>query len=80
MSKGKYSVRVIRSKCIGAASCVAIAPKTYKMDKQDKAIVLSQIEAGGEDSDEDKLLGAQSCPTQAVIVKDDRGKQIWPLK
>lgn len=76
MSKGKYTVKVIRKKCIGAASCVAIAPKTYKMDKEDIAVVISQ----DGDSDEDKLLGAQSCPTAAIIVEDENGKQIWPPK
>jgi len=68
-------VRVIRGKCIGAASCVAIAAKTFKLDKEDKAVVLSQ----DQDSDDDKLLAAQSCPTGAIEVIDSQtGKKIWP--
>ncbi len=71
---GRYKVTVIRDKCIGAGSCVAIAAKTFKLDKEQKAVVISQTG----DSDEDMLLAAQSCPTAAVIVKDEKGKQIWP--
>ncbi len=68
-------MRVIRDKCIGAASCVAIAAKTFKLDKEQKAVVLSQ----DADSDDDMLLAAQSCPTAAIVVTDENGKQIWPI-
>ena len=61
---GKYKVEVIRDKCIGAASCVAIAPKIFQLDETNIAIILSQ---DGE-TDEIKLLAAQSCPTAAIIV------------
>jgi len=72
---GRYKVEVIRDKCIGAASCVAIAPKIFEMDEENIAIVLSQ---DGEE-DDIKLLAAQSCPTAAVIVTDtETGKQVWP--
>lgn len=74
MGSDKYRVKVIRNKCIGAASCVAIAPKTFKMDEEQKAVILSQTD----DNDDDKLLAAQSCPTAAIIVTDGNGKQIWP--
>jgi len=73
---GKYKVEVIREKCIGAASCVAIAPKVFDLDEKQIAIILSQ---DGED-DQTKLLAAQSCPTAAVIVTDtETGEQVWPL-
>ena len=73
--KGRYTVEVIRDKCIGAASCVAVAPLTFKMDEENKAIVLGQKQ----DSDENILLSAQSCPTAAIIVTDDEtGEQVWP--
>lgn len=74
---GKYKVEVIREKCISAASCVAIAPKVFQLDEEDLAIIISQ---DGED-DETKLLGAQSCPTAAIIVTNtETGKQVWPLE
>lgn len=74
---GKYKVSVIREKCISAASCVAIAPKVFKLDEEQLAVVISQ---NGND-DATKLLAAQSCPTAAVVVVDTTtGKQVWPLE
>lgn len=73
--KRRYTVEVIRDKCIGAASCVAVAPATFKLDEENIAVVLGQKV----DSDEDVLLAAQSCPTAAIIVTDDEtGEQVWP--
>ena len=72
---GKYKVEVIRDKCIGAASCVAIAPGTFELDEENIARVISQEG----DDDETQLLGAQSCPTAAIIVTDtETGEQVWP--
>ncbi len=72
-----YKVTVLRGKCIGAGSCVAIAPKVFQMDKENKAVVISQ----DGNSDDDKLLAAQSCPTAAIVVVDEEtGEQIWPKK
>lgn len=74
---GKYQVKVIREKCISAASCVAIAPAVFALDEQKLAKVISQ---DGND-DATKLLAAQSCPTQAVVVIDtETGEQVWPVK
>lgn len=73
---GKYKVEVINEKCIGAASCVAIAPGTFKLDENNIAEVISQ----SGDPDETQLLGAQSCPTAAIIVTDtETGEQVWPV-
>lgn len=74
---GKYHVRVINEKCIGAASCAAIAPGTYEMNEENIAVVISQ----NGDPDDMKLLGAQSCPTAAIIVTDtETGEQVWPVE
>jgi ferredoxin len=74
---GKYHVKVINEKCIGAASCVALAPGTFVMNEDNIAEVISQ----NGDPDDMKLLGAQSCPTAAVIVTDtETGQQVWPIE
>lgn len=74
-SPGKYRVKVIRSKCIGAASCVAIAPKVFGLDDKNLAYVISEDEL-----DDIKLLSAQSCPTAAIVVEEiETGKQVWPV-
>ncbi len=71
---GKYKVEVLRDKCIGAASCVAIAPKVFGLDKDQKAFIISEDEL-----DDVKLLAAQSCPTAAIVVTDvETGEQVWP--
>lgn len=73
-SPGKYRVKVMRSKCIGAASCVAIAPKVFALDGTNLAYVISEDEL-----DETKLLAAQSCPTAAIVIEDiGSGEQVWP--
>lgn len=73
-AQGKYRVEVIRDKCIGAASCVAIAPTVFALDNEQKAIVI-----GEDELDDIKLLAAQSCPTMAIIVTDiETGEQVWP--
>lgn len=70
----KYKVEVIRDKCIGAASCVAIAPKTFALDAEQKAVLI-----GDDDLDDVKLLAAQSCPTAAIVVTNtETGEQVWP--
>ena len=71
---GAYKVEVIRDKCIGAASCVAIAPNVFELDSEQKAIIIGQDEL-----DDIKLLAAQSCPTAAIIVTNiETGEQVWP--
>ncbi|MBI3980910.1 ferredoxin [Candidatus Microgenomates bacterium] len=71
---GKYKVKVLRDLCIGAASCVAISPKVFQLDSEAKAIILDQ----GDDTNENLLAAAQSCPVNAIIVEDENGNQIWP--
>jgi ferredoxin len=71
----KYQVKVDPSKCIGAASCVAVAVKTFKLNQEDKAEIMDQ----DGNSDEEKMLAAQSCPTGAIEVYDiATGEKVWP--
>jgi ferredoxin len=73
--KAKYVIKVDVPGCIGAASCVAICPKVFALDDQQKAVILDP--AG--DTPENILMAAQSCPTKAVILEDrESGKQVWP--
>ncbi len=72
---GKYKIKVIRSECIGAASCVAVASSTFKLDDENKAVV----DEKSTDSLETILMAAQSCPTKAIVIIDtETGKQVWP--
>ena len=65
---------VDRELCIGASNCVAIAPTVFQLDDQSKAIVLDPSSV-----DVDTLWeAAESCPTSAIILQDDAGKQVFP--
>lgn len=65
---------VDRNLCIGAASCIAVAPGVFELDAENKAVVHNDKGA----DDETILLSAQSCPTRAIIIFDEEGKQIYP--
>ena len=79
-----------RNLCIGAASCIAVAPTGFELDADNKAVLRRRAapptsaatdRADLEDAtidDEILLLAAKSCPTQAIIVYDEEGKQIYP--
>ena len=67
-------IYVDRDLCIGAASCVAIAPGVFALDDENKAFVVSPTGADNETI----LLAAQSCPTKAIILYDEQGNQIYP--
>lgn len=67
-------VCIERDKCTGVANCVAVAPSVFELDEESKAVVLD------ESSVDDATLwrAARSCPKTAVILEDDKGKQIYP--
>ena len=79
-----------RNLCIGAASCIAVAPSAFELDPDNKAVLrrraappTSEVTARTDlkdqtIDDETLLLAAKSCPTQAIIVFDEDGKQIYP--
>ena len=70
---GKYTVKVIQSKCIAAASCVAISPDIFKLNEQN----LVEIIENGVDEEENIMLAAQSCPTGAIEIYEGENR-IWP--
>ncbi|MBU0614370.1 ferredoxin [Patescibacteria group bacterium] len=85
----KITIKVDEDLCIGAASCVTIAPDTFSLNDENKADVLDHGQAEGgpsykrivEVTDaelENIILGAQSCPTLAVSIFDEDGKKLFP--
>ncbi|MBI2442480.1 MAG: ferredoxin [Candidatus Levybacteria bacterium] len=87
-----YKVKVDRNTCIGAASCVAVAPNTFDLDNEGKAVVkkkdgstLSDFVAYSDIADEEVNImnAAKSCPVNAIIIieVDEQGneiRQVWP--
>lgn len=88
----KYKVKVDRDLCIGAASCVAVAPNTFELDAEGKAVVkkkdgtMTSDFVAYEDIADDAVNiehAAKSCPVNAIIIVevDDQGnevRQVWP--
>lgn len=85
----RIRVQVDPDLCIGAASCVTIAPETFQLNDENKAYVLDHgleptprtYERWLEVTDEEKeniLLAAQSCPTLAIFIFDEAGVQLFP--
>jgi ferredoxin len=75
--------------CIGAASCVTVAPEAFVMNGENKAEVLDHGSDLGapsyeriievtEAEKENLITSAQSCPTLAISVFDEEGNQIYP--
>lgn len=69
------TMRIDRDLCIGAATCVAIAPQAWALDNEAKAIILDTAAA---ESDEMLVEAAKSCPVMAIFITDTSGKQIFP--
>ena len=85
-------VKVDRDLCIGAASCVAVAPNTFELDNEGKAVIKKKDGtmtsdyvnyADINDTEDNILNSAKSCPVDAIIIVevDDTGneiRQVWP--
>lgn len=69
-----YKIEIIRDLCIGDQQCCNVANKTFEMDADNIAVV---CQCPG-DTPEDILEAAKTCPTDAIVLKDESGKQIWP--
>ena len=68
-------ITVDRDLCIGAATCVAIAPEVFVLDNEAKAIIL----ATANNADDATIIdAARGCPTAAIIVEDQSGQRLFP--
>lgn len=68
-------MRLDRRLCIGAATCVALAPKAWALDDEAKAYIL---ESASDETDQALIDAAKSCPVAAIIITGEDGKQIFP--
>jgi ferredoxin len=75
--KSKYIILIDRETCIGAGPCVAVAGKTFFLDKENKASILE----GEWDEDDMILAAAQSCPVFAITIIDkETGLKVFPTE
>jgi ferredoxin len=67
-------VKVDRELCIGVSNCVALAPTVFRLDDQNKVVVVDP-----DSVDEETLMeAAKSCPENAIIIEDGDGNQLYP--
>ena len=67
-------VVVDRGRCIGAAGCVAAASSVFRLDEQRRVVLLDPMTL-----DRRALWrAAERCPTDAIILEDERGEQLYP--
>jgi ferredoxin len=66
--------RVDRDICVGSAMCVATAPEVFELDNDGFSRVVNP------DAGSDELLreAAEGCPSQAIVLEDEEGNQIYP--
>jgi len=71
----KLTMKLDRNLCIGAATCIALAPKAWALDEEAKAYILETAE---EETDQSLIDAAKGCPVAAIVITDENGKQIFP--
>lgn len=74
VARDGIEIRILREKCIGAATCVVYSPSTFDLDDKSIAIVKE-----GQWDELAKIIGAaQSCPVVAIEIYQE-GKKLYPL-
>ncbi len=73
----RLSIRIIESKCMGAESCVIVAPSVFALDVKQLGLFRKGNEPLGVKDVADRTVGsetiilaAKSCPFKAIYVKD----------
>ncbi len=79
----KVGIRVDWNSCMGAASCVELAPKVFRLDWEKKKSVFdpAPLEILDENGDvpEKIFVAAQTCPYRAILLEDkETGERIYP--
>lgn len=67
-------MEVDRDLCATLAICLGIAPDVFELDAQGKAVIKDP-----DGADLDTIIeAAKGCPLNAIIIKRQNGKRIWP--
>ena len=70
----KYKIVYEREGCIGAAACIAVAPKTWKMGDDGKA---DQLISEFDEADlAANMDAARACPVIVIHIYDEDGNQL----
>lgn len=66
-------IEVLEDRCIGSDACVAVAPKTFKIDPETN--VAKVIDPHG-DIEEYIMIAAVDCPPEAIVLYGHDGQQL----
>lgn len=67
-------ITIDRDLCIASGTCSEELPEVFELDDEGIAIVKNP-----QGADDDAILeAAGNCPTEAIIIEDDDGNQIYP--
>jgi ferredoxin len=74
--EGPDGLRLVldREACIGAAECVAVAPAVFELDGGRRVRLRDPQGAPARAI----WRAAERCPTDAIILEDARGEQLYP--
>ena len=67
--RNRIRVEVDRALCIGSGDCVDTAPEVFRLDEDDKAVV---VDPDGASVDE-VVEAARNCPVSAIFVASEEG-------
>lgn len=70
-------VQVDHDACIGCGTCVVVSPQVFELNGENKSVVKKDADLSGK---ENILTSAKACPVSAILVFDDTGNQIYPVK
>lgn len=66
-------IEIDAAKCIGSDACVAVAPKTFKIDPATNVAVVIDVQG---DPFEYQMTAAADCPPEAISFFDHEGHPI----
>lgn len=68
-------IEIIEDSCIGSDACVAVAPKTFKINPETNVAYV--IDPHG-DTEEYIRIATVDCPPQAIVLYGHDGEKIDP--
>ncbi len=69
------TVRIDRSLCISTSNCMKVAPEAFAFDDEN----ICAFQESPPEIEQERLIDACTvCPVDALIVIDEKGKQLVP--
>lgn len=82
----KITIKIDHNACSGIGSCVEVSARFFKLDDENRAVVISEekgdaeaeqtLEVSEEEASE-ILSAAESCPMVAISVIDESGSPLY---